>query len=333
MAYIHSLNYYLPKKELTNEELSHDFPEWNVEKISSKTGISKRFIADDFEFASDMAIKAANKLFSKNNFDKNKIDFLIYCTQSPDYLIPTTACIIQNKLELKKCAAFDFNLGCSGYIYGLSIAKGFISAGIAKNILFITSETYSKFINFRDKSNRTIFGDAASATIITKEKGLCQIGDFELGSDGSGFDKLIVKSSGVKGSIINNESEKSDEFGNICSDKNLYMNGPEIFNFTGSSVPILISSYLSKINIKLDQIDLFVFHQANKFMLNYLRKKIKIPNEKFVMEIEDSGNTVSATIPIAICNILKKNKVNPGSKVLLAGFGVGYSWGATMLNF
>ena len=142
---------------MTNEELSQEFPEWNVEKISSKTGISKRFIADDYEFASDMAIKAANKLFLENNFDKNKIDFLIYCTQSPDYLIPTTACIIQNKLNLQNCAAFDFNLGCSGYIYGLSIAKGFISAGIAKNILFITSETYSKFINSRDKKVIELF--------------------------------------------------------------------------------------------------------------------------------------------------------------------------------
>jgi 3-oxoacyl-[acyl-carrier-protein] synthase-3 len=333
MAYIHSIDYYLPKKELSNKELSSQFPEWNVEKISSKTGISKRFIAADDEFASDMGIKAANKLFEKNKFDRSTIDFLIYCTQSPDYLIPTTACIIQDKLNLRKVGAFDFNLGCSGYIYGLSIAKGLIAAGIAENILFITAETYSKFINVKDKSNRTIFGDAASASIITKDKGMCRIGDFELGSDGSGYDNLIVRSSGVKGTQINNQSEKTDEFGNIHSDKDLYMNGPEIFNFTGSSVPNLIHSYLSKVNLSLEQIDLFVFHQANKFMLNYLKKKTKIPEDKFILEIENSGNTVSSTIPIALCNILDKNKVNSGSKVLLAGFGVGYSWGATLLDF
>ena len=333
MAYIHSIKYYLPEKELTNEELSSDFPEWNVDKISSKTGISKRFIAADDEFASEMGIKAANKLFDKNKFDKSKIDFLIYCTQSPDYLIPTTACIIQDKLNLRKIGAFDFNLGCSGYVYGLSIAKGLITAGIAKNILFITSETYSKCINVKDKSNRTIFGDAASASIITKDEGMFRIGDFELGSDGSGFDNLIVRSSGVKGSKINNEQEISDEFGNIHSDTDLYMNGPEIFNFTASNVPNLIHSYLSKVNLNLEEIDLFVFHQANKFMLNYLRKKAKIPEEKFILEIENSGNTVSSTIPIALCNILEKNKVSSGSKILLAGFGVGYSWGATMLTF
>jgi len=333
VAYIHSIDYYLPKKELSNKELSSQFPEWNVEKISSKTGISKRFISADDEFASDMGVKAANKLFEKNKFDRSAIDFLIYCTQSPDYLIPTTACIIQDKLNLRKVGAFDFNLGCSGYIYGLSIAKGLIAAGIAENILFITAETYSKFINVKDKSNRTIFGDAASASIITKDKGMCRIGDFELGSDGSGSDNLIVRSSGVKGTQINNQSEKTDEFGNIHSDKDLYMNGPEIFNFTGSSVPNLIHSYLSKVNLSTEQIDLFVFHQANKFMLNYLRKKTKIPEDKFILEIENSGNTVSSTIPIALCNILDKNKVNLGYKVLLAGFGVGYSWGATLLDF
>ena len=333
MAFIHSIDFYLPNKELSNLDISKQFPEWNVEKISSKTGISKRFIADKDEFASDMAIKAANKLFNKTKFDKDKIDFLIYCTQSPDYLLPTTACIIQDKLKLNKIGAFDFNLGCSGYIYGLSIAKGLISGGIANNILFITSETYSKYINEKDKSNRTIFGDAASATIITDDKGLCKIGDFELGSDGSGFENLIVKSSGVKGSKLYNESEKTDEFGNTYSDKDLYMNGPEIFNFTGASVPSLIHSYLTKINISLDHVDFFVFHQANKFMLNYLRKKTKIPKEKFILDLENYGNTVSSTIPIALSNSIDKGKFNKGDKVLVAGFGVGYSWGASMLIF
>jgi len=333
MAYINSIEYYLPNKSLSNKKISLEFPEWNVEKISSKTGIFERFIADENEFASDMAIKAANKIFKKNKYDKKLIDFFIYCTQSPDYLIPTTSCIIQDKLDLNKVGAFDFNLGCSGYIYGLSIAKGLISAGIATNILFITSETYSKFLNPKDKSNRTIFGDAASASIITKEKGICKIGNFQLGSDGSGFDNLIVKSSGVKGSKINNGLEKIDEFDNISSDRDLYMNGPAIFNFTGEFVPKLIYQYLEKNKISINEIDFFVFHQANKFMLNYLRKKIKIPKEKFIIELKNCGNTVSSTIPIALANIQEKNKLKPGSKVLLVGFGVGYSWGATLLNF
>lgn len=333
MAHINSIKYYLPEKVLSNEELSQKFPEWNVDKISSKTGISKRYIAGEEEFASDMAIKAANLLFEENNINRKDIDFLIYCTQSPDYLLPTTACILQDKLGLEKIGAFDFNLGCSGYIYGLAIAKGLIETNIASNVLFITSETYSKFINTKDKSNRTIFGDAASATLITKEKGICAIGDFELGSDGSGAENLIVKGSGVKGSLSSNNNEIVDDFGNIHSDNDLYMNGPEIFNFTGLSVPKLVKSYLSGINLEVDDIDYFIFHQANAFMLNYLRKKTKIPQEKFVLEIENCGNTVSSTVPIALHNTLEKQKIKSGQKVLLAGFGVGYSWGTTLLSF
>jgi 3-oxoacyl-[acyl-carrier-protein] synthase-3 len=333
MAYINSIAYYLPEKKLSNDELSTQFPEWNVEKISSKTGIANRHISADDEFASDMAISAAKLLFAKENIKIEDIDFLIFCTQSPDYLLPTTACILQDRLGLNKVGAFDFNLGCSGYVYGLAIAKGLIASKVASNILFITSETYSKFINDKDKSNRTIFGDAASATLITKEKGLCEIGDFELGSDGSGYDNLIVRGSGIKGKINSDNIEKIDDFGNIHSDDDLYMNGPEIFNFTGASVPNLIQSYLAKINLEIETVDFFIFHQANKFMLNYLRKKSKIPSDKFILEMENCGNTVSSSIPIALSETLKKSKIIGGNKVLLSGFGVGYSWGATILYF
>jgi len=333
-AKIKNIEFITPSIKLTNDDLKNVFKDYNFKRFETRVGIRQRFVAAKNETTLSLAEKACNKLLEKSNLERNQIDYLILCTQSPEYKLPTTACILQDRLGLNKdIGAFDFNLGCSGYVYGLSIAKGLITAGIAKNILFITSETYSKYINVKDKSNRTIFGDAASASIITKDKGICQIGDFELGSDGSGFDNLIVRSSGVKGSKINNEQEKSDEFGNIHSDTDLYMNGPEIFNFTASNVPNLIHSYLSKVNLNLEEIDLFVFHQANKFMLNYLRKKAKIPEEKFILEIENSGNTVSSTIPIALCNILEKNKVSSGSKVLLAGFGVGYSWGVTILTF
>ncbi len=322
MAYINSIEYYLPNKSLSNEELSTLFPEWNVERIMSKVGISKRYVTDKNEFASDLAIEAANKLFEKNNIKKNNIDFLIYCTQSPDYLLPTTACIIQDKLGLKNIGAFDFNLGCSGFIYGLSIAKGLIFSGIANNILFITSETYTKFIEHNDKSNRSIFGDAAAATLVTKEKGICKIGNFLLGSDGSGYSNLIAKKSGLRGKL-------NDNF----NDCNFYMNGPEIFNFTGVSVPNMINDYLEKYNYKIHDFDFFLFHQANKHMMNYLRRKTKISKEKFIIELENFGNTVSSTIPIALFETLKKNKIKSKNKVFCAGFGVGYSWGSTVLYF
>lgn len=331
-AYIHSISYYLPHDILTNEKINKDFPEWDIEKISSKTGINYRHISAPDEFASDMAFSAAEKLFHEHSIDRNEIDFLLLCTQSPDYFLPTTACILQDKLKLKTTVgALDFNLGCSGYVYGLSLAKGLIVSGLAKNVLLITSETYSKFIHPKDKSNKTIFGDAASATLVSSERGLFEIGDFVFGTDGSGAENLIVKNGGLR-NLIKQNADIVDEYGNVRNDNNLFMNGSEIFNFTSEAVPLLIESILKKIKLDLKAIDLFIFHQANRYMLNHLRKKIGIPEEKFHISMEHCGNTVSSTIPIAMYEAIASKKVKKNDKILLAGFGVGYSWAACILN-
>lgn len=330
-ANIKAISYYLPELNLTNEGISKDFPEWGIDKISSKTGISSRHISASDEFSSDMAVKAAEKLFKDHQLNRDSIDFLLYCTQSPDYFLPTTACIIQDKLGLKtSVGALDFNLGCSGFVYGLSLAKGLIAGGMAKNVLLITSETYSKFIHPEDKSNKTIFGDAAAATLISVIDGIFEIGDFIFGTDGSGAENLIVKNGGMRNRIQENEDVK-DEFGNIRNDNNLYMNGTEIFNFTSESIPKLTDAILQKTNLKLENIDLFIFHQANKYMLNHLRKKIGIDQEKFFIAMEHCGNTVSSTIPIAIYEALQQDKFSGKKNIILEGFGVGYSWAACNL--
>ena len=192
-SYIKAISYYLPSRFLDNKELAEIFPEWSAEKISDKVGIKKRYIASETETAADMAECAILKLFHEHFIDPNEIDFLLLCTQSPDYFLPTTACVLQYKLGLPTTiGALDFNLGCSGFVYGLSIAKGLISAGIGKNILLVTSETYSKHIHPRDKKNRTIFGDAAAATLVSID-GFAEINDFILGTDGRGAENLIVK--------------------------------------------------------------------------------------------------------------------------------------------
>ena len=326
---IKAISYYLPENTLTNEDINALFPEWSVEKISSKVGISKRHIAGEQESVSDMAVKAAQNLFNEYNISPNEIDFILLCTQGPDYFLPTTACLVQDRLNIPTIAgALDFNLGCSGYVYGLALAKGLVAGGIAKNILLITSEAYSKFIHSLDKSNRTIFGDAATATLISTD-GFADILDFELGTDGAGGDNLIVKNGGLKHPSQNGENE-FDEFGNIKNDNCLFMNGSEIFNFTGQSVPPLVNTVLSKNNLSKEDIDLFIFHQANSFMLNHLRKKIGLPEDKFYINMKEFGNTVSSTIPIALKEAIKENKVK--GNVLLAGFGVGYSWGACILK-
>lgn len=328
-AFIKAISYYLPERIVSNEELVADFPEWTVEKIVDKVGVRQRHIAGD-DTISDMAVKASEKLFSENpEIDRKSVDFVLVCTQSPDYFLPSTACLVQTRLGLTtKCGAFDFNLGCSGYEYGLAVAKGFIESGIAKNILLITSEAYNKHLHPRDKGNRTIFGDAASATIVS-DSGFAEIGDFILGTDGHGAENLIVRTGGMAHPDKANDIV-FDEDGNPHSSDYLYMNGGEIFSFTLMTVPKMVKQTLEKNNLMKDDINLFVFHQANMFMLNHLRKKLKIDEDKFFLNMENIGNTVSSTIPIALADAKTHGKLI--GNVLIAGFGVGLSWGATVLH-
>lgn len=329
-AYIKRISYALPDNEITNKSLVKEFPEWSVEKIADKVGINRRSVALEQETSADLAIKAAEKLFNENpNIKKGSIDFTLFCTQSPDYFLPTSACVIQDKLGLPtSCGALDFNLGCSGYIYGLSLSKGLILGDIAKNVLLLTGETYSKFIHPKDKGNRTIFGDAGSATLISTE-GFAEIGNFSLGTDGRGAENLIVKTGGMRNKETLNDLA-FDENGNPTSSDYLYMNGSEIFNFTIDAVPPLVNDTIEKNNLIRENINGFIFHQANKFMINFLRKKLKIENEIFHCFMSEVGNTVSNTIPIVIVEKLKEKKLN--GNILLAGFGVGYSWGGTVLK-
>lgn len=329
-AYIKSIEYVLPETIVTNEDLIREFPEWTIEKIADKIGIAQRHIVRGDETATDLAIKAAQKLLDNHLIDRASIDFLLFCTQSPEYFLPTSACLIQHKLGLRtNIGAFDFNLGCSGYVYGLSVAKGLIFGGIAKNVVLLTAETYSKYLHPKDKGNRTIFGDGATATLISTE-GIAEIGDFCLGTDGRGAENLIIKTGASRLTEKRNDLTY-DENGNPISSDYLYMNGGEIFNFTIEAVPSLVSETLEKNQLKQTDVNMFVFHQANKFMINYLRKKIKISEDKFYVYLESVGNTVSSTIPIALFEAQKNDKLK--GNVLIAGFGVGYSWAGGVLKY
>ena len=327
-AYIQDIAYYLPENVLTNEQIAERFPEWSAEKVAGKVGITERHIAADNETATDMAQKAAQQLFAQG-VDKSQIDFVLLCTQSQDYFLPSSACILQDKLGLSKdCGAFDFNLGCSGYEYGLAVAKGLIVAGIAKNILLLTAETYTKYIHPQDKGNMTIFGDGASATLVSTE-GFAEIGEVVVGTDGSGAENLIVRTSAARHKALANNVVQ-DEDGTVVSDDHLYMHGGNVFNFTADVVPDMVEKLLNKSGLQQDDIDLWVFHQANKYMINYLRKLLDIDKDKFYIFMEKVGNTVSSTIPIALCEARKEDKLH--GNVLLAGFGVGLSWGGVMLK-
>lgn len=328
-AYIKDIAYYLPERVVTNEELVKEFPEWSVDKIADKVGVIERHVASPDETATDMAVQAAEALFARGEVQKSEIDFVLLCTQSPDYFLPSSACIIQNRLGLPtSCGALDFNLGCSGYEYGLALAKGLIMSSVSKNVLLLTAETYNKYLHPRDKGNRTIFGDAATATVVSTN-GFAEIGQFNLGTDGSGAKDLIVKT-GASRQPNKCDDLTFDEGGNPRSSDYLFMDGSEIFMFTLMKVPKMIKAVLAANDLQKENIDLFVFHQANKYMLDHLRNKLKIDEDKFFVNIANVGNTVSSTVPIALCDARDAGKLK--GNVLLAGFGVGLSWGATIIR-
>ena len=329
MAFIKAISYYLPERIVTNEELVQRFPEWTVEKIADKIGVSSRHVSAQDETAGDMAAKAAEKLIQENDINRKTIDFVLLCTQSPDYFLPSTACLIQDKLHLSTaCGAFDFNLGCSGYEYGLAMAEGLIMGGMAKNVLLLTAETYNKYLHPRDKSNMTIFGDGASATLISTD-GFAGIGKFSFGTDGGGGKGLTVGT----GAARNREKLHDttfDEEGNPKSSDYLFMDGRSIFDFTVKAVPPMINDILDKNGLSKKDIDLYVFHQANKYMINFLRKIIGIEKDKFYVYLSEVGNTVSSTIPIALCEARKEGRLK--GHIVLAGFGVGFSWGGCVIT-
>ncbi len=328
------LEIYLPDDVLDNEELAccYDSPKWSSLSIFRKTGIRSRRIAGD-KLVSDLAVEAGERLFSAYSIPKDQVDFLVLCTQSPDFFLPATSCFVQDRLGLPlETGAFDFNMGCSGFIYGLSIAKGLLLSKSAKNLLLIMSETYSKFVHPLDKSTRTIFGDGAAAVLLNQEDA-ANIGEFVFGTDGSGAANLIVPAGGMACPRTGTTAkEETDSAGNVRSQNNIYMNGPEIFAFTLRLVPQLFRKTLHKNQLTMDDIDYFIFHQASRYILETLRDKLEIPEEKFCIDLEDTGNTVSATIPIALKRALDSGAVRKGSKVMLVGFGVGYSWGATVIR-
>src|SRR5574344_665083 len=327
-TFIKAISYYLPEKILTNEDLVRDYPEWDGEKVAKKVGIRERHIAAEGKTAGDMAVKAAKNLFAEYDLSAENIDFVLLCTQSPAYHLPSTACIIQDRLGIPTLAgALDLDLGCSGSEYGLSLAQGLITGGMAKNVLLLTAETYSKYIHPKDHGNRSIFGDGASATLVSVD-GKYKIGEFVFGTDGKKYEELIVRTGCAKHPEKLGGIDK-DDGGYIKAPDYLYMNGSEIFNFTLDVVPRMVDELLAKNNLKKEDIGQFIFHQANSFMLSTIRKICHFDKDNFLIDMEHTGNTVSNTVPIALKNYLQNG--GTADKIMLAGFGVGLSWAGCVI--
>lgn len=335
-ARINSIEYYLPEKVISSAHLAQEFPDWPVEKIEAKTGIRERHVARQDECSSDLGFEAARKLFESGACRPDQIDFVLFCTQTPDYLLPTTACLLQHRLGVPTSAgALDFNLGCSGFVYGLSLAQGLIETEQARRVLLITAETYSKLIHPRDRSVRTIFGDAGAATLIEGvESNESFLGPFVFGTDGGGAKNLMVPAGGMR---CPRSAESAvaieDRSGNRRSRDNLHMDGAKIFEFTLKTVPLCVSRLLEKSGVGIEAIDRFIFHQANEFMLEHLRQKLALAPQRFSLALRDCGNTVSASIPIAMKNDRDAGKLGANATAMLVGFGVGYSWAGTLARW
>ncbi|MEQ1828147.1 MAG: ketoacyl-ACP synthase III [Pirellula sp.] len=312
---------HFPERIETNEQLQADNPDWDVPLIAEKTGIALRYVAAPDETASDLGVKACKKLFSEQNVDPKSIDFLLLCTQTPDYPLPTTACLIQDRLGLRtNCGALDFNLGCSGFVYGLSLAQGLIASGQCRRILLLTAETYSKYINSDDRSLRTIFSDAAAATLIESCEAPSLTG-FEFGTDGSGADTLIVGDGGARcvAEAIKPRHRKRWS-------SRLYMDGPSLMSFTIGAIPQLVRDMLGKANLQLSDVRHFLMHQATRKMLEHLQTALHVDDTRLPIRLLERGNTVSSTLPILIQDLRQEGALVPGNQNVMVGFGVGWSW-------
>jgi 3-oxoacyl-[acyl-carrier-protein] synthase-3 len=328
---ISDINYHLPVFNLTNKMISDYHPHWDVDKTSIKTGVNNRHISDQNETAFDLSVNAVSKLFTKSKIKMDEIGAIIYCTQSPDYIMPSNSHLIHKHFNfINSVWCFDYNLACSGFVYGIAIARGFIETKMAKHILLITSDTYSRYINDKDRSTRLLFGDGAAASIISYTSGKGII-DIILSTDGSSYKSFYIPAGGARMPLSSfTRIESQDIIGNVKSKENIHMEGKKVFDFISKTVPDQILDLLRRNNLKLKDIDQFIFHQASKLTLDSLANTLGIDENKYFTNLKDIGNTVSSSIPIALKQAIDLNRIQKGDLIIISGFGVGLSWGSIL---
>jgi len=335
MLIIDEIEYFLPKNKITNEDFLDQNQDWDIESIEKTTGVSTRYYTDPNETALDISFKACINLFNRKPDLKEKIDALIFCTHSNDHIIPSNSLMLHGILELSENVfAFDYNLACSGFVYGLGISDGLLKSGIANHILLINADTYSKYVNDKDRSTKVLFGDAATVSYLRKSENDNGMLDILCSSSGKHSKKIIIPAGGMRlPKSASTKIEEKDKNGNIRSLENLHMDGFGVFSFINSKVPQQIIKICKDNKINLEEIDLFVFHQANKLGIDSLTRILKINPDKVFSNIDKVGNTVSASIPLALKYAMNEKKIKPGDLVLLSGFGTGLSWASCLIKF
>ncbi len=330
---INAIAYSLGSIKVDNHALGIENPEWDMEKIFQRTGVRSRNIASKSETALDLGEQAALGLIKRTSLNIDEIDALIFCTQSPDFILPPNSTVLHGRMGMgQNVMAFDITHACSGYVYGLGISKSLIMGGLAKKVLFVTADTYSSFIDPRDRSTRPIFGDAAAATLITASP-MATILDLSFYTDGTKFDRFYIEggaSYALKGQKPLSRQKHLTRFKQ--DEKKISMDGLGVLSFFSKVVPEAVNKILEKNNLSVDEISFFIFHQASKLALDAIQKKLQITSEKMIIDIEDVGNLVSSSIPVAFSRLMQSQKLNQGQYVLLCGFGVGLSWGCTLVQ-
>lgn len=322
-----------PDRIVKNSDFEKSHPNWEMDRISSKTGVKSRHFANEDETALDLAVKAGISLLEKHPDLKSKIDGLVFCTQSPDYVMPANSSLLQNLLGLKEeLFAFDFNLACSGYTYGLNICYGLLATSVCSNILLVTADTYSKFLHPDSRSAVTLFGDGASVTWLSNEVAGLKFRPASYRTNGSEYDKFIIPGGGCRYPLsrlheIPEKREKKFE-----SKTHIQMDGLGVLSYVNSVVTKHVKRDFKSSEFKLEDVDLFIFHQASLVALETLTKRLKLPPNKVLLDIEDKGNTVSTSIPAALCTAIKSERIKHGDLIYLCGFGVGLSTASCFLE-
>ncbi len=332
-AYIAGIDYVVPARRVTNAMLADLHPSWRMEQVALRTGVLERAWCDESETALDLAEAACRKVLTRMDVAAGDIDAVLFCTQSPDYVMPPNACLLQARLGLpKSTAALDFGLACSGFIYGLYLAKALIVSGAARRLLLVTAETYSKWMHRDDRGPTTLFGDGAAATLVTG--GRDGIGPLATGTDGGQGSVFMIPAGGAR----QPRSEATmrpvtDPSGNVRTAEDIYMDGGAVLDFVKKEIGGFTQRFLEHSGVTMAMIDLVIFHQASQVTLDHLHRALHVPLEKRFGNLALVGNTVSASIPMAVRDAELQGVLKPGMLLLLVGFGVGLSWGGCLVTW
>lgn len=334
MTTIEAISCAFPQCSLTNNELRAIYPEWDFDRLEERTGVFKRYVASEGETALDFALRACQVLETQGRLKAGDIGAIIFCTQSPDYIMPPNSCVLHGKLSLgPEVLAFDINLACSGYIYGLKLADSLIRSGTTSRVLLATADTYSRYIHPGDRATRCLFGDGGAVSIISVSQNDGRgFRDIQCGTAGKHYEKFIIHAGGMRfPRSPETAQEMVDKSGNVRTEENIKMDGLGVLSFFNATVACSVRETLTRNGLTISDVDLFVFHQASQLALDSLRRLMDIPERKMVYDLAEIGNLVSASIPVALSRAFDRGQANRGQLALLCGFGVGLSWGTALV--